>query len=213
MPTQSLIVPKDSHFRKTRVLPFIGQDYGRVMPWGLPIFVLGESHYSGIPLYSTFTRDVVSEMLNGVNYPFFTKAAGVFYGDWPDLEMRRKFWQTAAFYNFVQESVGDTARIRPTERMWREAAPALEETLMLCMPGFVLVLGKELWDNLPIPLRDGPEVKLGNGERKQSRLYFNDNGYAFTFGINHPCSPGWTYKKWTPWVKAALVTAINFQNG
>jgi hypothetical protein len=45
----------------------------------------------------------------------------------------------------------------------------------------------------------------------ESRLYFNDAGYAFTFGIAHPSSFGWTYKKWVPWVQAALQAAIQFQ--
>lgn len=78
-------------------------------------------------------------------------------------------------------------------------------------PGFVLVLGKDLWANLPVPLEPGPLVTLPDGQTMESRLYFNDAGYAFTFGIAHPSSFGWTYKKWVPWVQAALQAAIQFQ--
>jgi hypothetical protein len=136
---------------------------------------------------------------------------GVFEGEWPEIETRRIFWRTSAFCNFIQVSVGEEARIRPTETMWADAGAALEETLMCCMPGFVLVLGIEMWNSLPLPLQPGPVVKCGT-ETKISRLYFNDNGYAFTFGIAHPASFGWSYSKWTPWVKVALEEAIKFQN-
>lgn len=211
---QPLIRPTDNDFKKTKVLPHIGDDYGVVAPWGTPVFILGESHYgfqaeSVLPRY--FTRDVVTEVLGGVNYPFLTKAVGVFDGQCPDGETRRRFWRTSVFYNFIQESVGHEPRIRPTGDMWNRAIDPLVETLMLCMPGFVLVLGTEMWNSLPIPLRDGPPVRCG-AETKLSRLYFNDNGYAFTFGIDHPSSFGWSYSQWTPWVKAALAEAIRFQN-
>ena len=183
------------------------------VPFGLPIFILGESHYrpDGQPLNREFTREVVQEVLEGENYPFFTKTVGVFYGRWPNLDERRRFWNTAVFYNFVQETVGKAPGIRPKDHMWRTAGPALEETLIMCMPGFVLVLGKQLWDNLPIPLKEGPTVHLADGRTRSSRLYFNDNGYAFTFGINHPRSGGWSYDLWTPWVRAALAEAVRFQ--
>jgi hypothetical protein len=95
--------------------------------------------------------------------------------------------------------------------MWRSAGPALEEVLIQHEPGFALVLGKQLWQILPIPLKQGPFVTLPDGRSRESRLYFNDAGYAFAFGINHPSSRAWNYQKWAPWVNAALQTAISFQ--
>jgi hypothetical protein len=192
----------------------VGEEYGVVMPWGTPLFILGESHYgfdAGSILPRDFTRDIVREATEGVGYPFLTKAVGVFDGVWPDHEIRRRFWRTSVFYNFIQESAGEEARVRPTREMWRRAMEPLEETLILCMPGFVLVLGTEMWQSLPLALKDGPPVSC-DGQTKVSRLYFNDNGYAFTFGIDHPSSFGWSYSRWTPWVRAALAEAIRFQN-
>jgi hypothetical protein len=210
---QPLVLPMDSDFRTTKILPHIGNDYGKSTPWGLPILLLGESHYGADAGASPrqFTRIVLKEVLDGVNYPFFTKAVGVFDGRWPDMNARRRFWRTSVFCNFIQESVGHGPRIRPTSKMWKSAGAALEETLMLCMPGFVLVLGSEVWNNLPIPLRDGPTIECGT-QTKRSRLYFNDNGYALAFGIDHPSCFGWSYSKWTPWVKAALKESIKFQS-
>jgi len=200
-------------FEHVKVLPFVGDRYKKETPWGLPILIVGESHYSrkGEPLSADFTKEVVQETLDGENYPFFTKAVGVFHGCWPNPELRRQFWSCAVFYNFVQETVGSGPRIRPTDEMWRKAGPALEEVLIEHEPGFVLVLGKQLWANLPVPLKPGPLVTLQDGQSGESRLYFNDAGYALTFGIAHPASPGWSYQKWTPWVQAALQAAIQFQ--
>ncbi len=200
-------MPLDGDFETVKVLPFIGEDYGLTPQLGTRIFVLGESHYNinGGPLHRAFTRDVLRD--GGQGHGFFTKVVGCFYGRTPTPEMRRGFWRTVVFYNFVQESVGNGARIRPTPDMWAQGAPALHEVLTLCRPGFVLVLGKELWANLgAIPLlTDGPTIRLGDGQSHTSRLYNDD---VLFFGIKHPAAPGWTYKKWTPWVQAAIVEAV-----
>ena len=179
-------------FEHVKVLPFVGEKYKKKTPFGLPILILGEPHYSenGEPLDSEFTKRVVQESLGGKNYPFFAKVAGVFQGSWPDHNYRRQFWSSVVFYNFVQETVGPNSRIRPNGTMWNEAGPALQEVLVEYQPGFVLILENELWANLPVPLKPGPPVTLADGQSKESRLYFNDSGYAFTFGIAHPASAG-----------------------
>ena len=202
------------NFDHVKILPYVGGEYSRSNRFGLSILILGESHYSnnGSPLNREFTQEVVQEVIDGANYPFFTKTVGVFHGAWPNHGLRRQFWTSVVFYNFIQETVGPRPRIRPTDAMWRAAGPALEEVLIQYEPGFVLVLGKQLWENLPIPLKPGPTVTLPDGRSRESRLYFNDAGYAFTFGINHPCSGGWAYSKWTPWVLAALEIGRRFQN-
>ena len=201
-------------------LPYVGENYGNVKPFGLSVLILGESHY--IPgdddLYDTFTREIIRRVLNIIDGPkdptfntrFFTKVARVFHDKKPDQGLQRQFWQSVVYYVFIQESVGKRPRIRPTDQMWRDGGPALQEVLIEYEPEFVLVLGKQLWSNLPIPLETGPLVTLPNGQSRESRLYFNDAGSAFTFGINHPSSGGWNYGTWTPWVKAALETAIKF---
>jgi hypothetical protein len=199
-----------------KVLPFVGHNYQRETLWGLEIMILGESHYSDETLCSEFTREVVREMLGGPSkrwMNFFNRTVGVFHGGWCPKETRTRFWSSSIFYNYIQETVGAQSRIRPTQEMWAKAAPAFEEVLIHLQPRFVLVLGKELWSNLPVTLIPGPLVTLPDGQAKESRLYFNDAGYSFIFGIAHPSSFGWSYKKWTPWVEAALQVAIQFQRG
>jgi len=196
------------------VSPFVGDKYKKEMPWGLPILILGESHYSakGKPLSANHTKEAVQEHLDSGSYPFFAKVAGVFQGGWTSPDRRQLFWSCSAFYNFVQETVGAGPRERPTDEMWRKAGAALEEVLIEHKPGFVLVLGKRLWEELPLPSEQGPAVTLPNGKSKDSLLYCHDAGYAFTFGIPHPASFGWSYREWTPWVQAALQAAVVLQN-
>jgi len=87
------------------------------------------------------------------------------------------------------------------------------EVLKELQPGFVLVLGCATWGNLPKTFESGPPVSLPDGQMKESRLYANKAGFTFTFGIDHPSCFGWNYEEWSPWVKAALETAIRFQKG
>ena len=53
------------HLEHVKVLPFVGENYKNEMPWGIPVMVVGESHYSEEPLDTEFTIRVVKEMLDG----------------------------------------------------------------------------------------------------------------------------------------------------
>ncbi|MGJ5813670.1 uracil-DNA glycosylase family protein [Paludibaculum fermentans] len=205
-------------FEHVKALPFVGESYNKETPWGLPILILGEAHYTTIPLYPEITNEVVEGSVTPDRkweswMMIFAKTPGIFHGGWTDPEQRRRFWSSMAFYNYVQESVGSEARTRPTEEMWKNAVPAFEEVVNHLQPRFILVLGNELWKNLPKTSKPGPPVSLSDGELRESRLYPNGAGDAFVFGIAHPSSIGWSYKKWTPWVQAALKAAIQFQKG
>ena len=58
------------------------------------------------------------------------------------------FWNKVAFYNFIQFPVGDSARLRPTENMWRDSFEPFKLILNELGPDLVLVLGKELENNI-----------------------------------------------------------------
>lgn len=213
--SNSVRVQRHDRAEKIKVLPFVGERYGVESPIGLPTLILGESHYSVGPLYEEFTRDVLQEVFEAPWKPwmiFFARTAGLFQGGWLSREDRNKFWSSVAFYNYIQETVGDRPRMRPTKEMWLTAVPAFEEVLVQHKPKFILVLGYELWNNLPAPVKEGPMVQLPDGQTMPTRLYANDAGYAVAFGIAHPAAPGWSYEKWSPWVRAALAGAIRFQN-
>jgi hypothetical protein len=192
--------PLEDDFTVVSVLPYIGAHYGNPSALGVRVMVLGESHYDKDgPLHRTYTRDVLEDFGDG--FAFFTKVAGVFYGRKPNAEMKRQFWPTIVFYNFIQESVGIGPGIRPKPEMWARGASPLLEVLTRCRPNFVLVLGMDLWNNLGIPLTEGPILHRDDGHREASNLYRDE---VLFLKITHPSSYGWTYRKWTPWVHAAI---------
>lgn len=106
------------------------------------------------------------------------------------------FWPDVAFYNFVQPLVGDRARIRPTEEMWKDSSPAFNEIMHSLQPVKVLVLGKANWDNL---LRSLPHKNTG-----QYVADIEVSSKIFQAGfINHPSSR-LSYSTWHPIAKAFL---------
>jgi hypothetical protein len=132
-----------------------------------------------------------------------TRAVSVFFGSLQKPIQRREFWQTAMFTKYVQVSVGGKARIRPTLNGWDSGKTAFSDVLERYRPDFVLALGKELWPHLGHPAWIEGRREL-DGEAKP---YFRTHTNSFLFGINHPTSWGWSYRKWTPWVEAALSRA------
>jgi len=195
------------------VRPFRGERYGTVQPLGLSILVLGESSYNGNrgePLSADWNERIIGGVFKGDRDSTITRAANVFWGTWRSFPERRAFWEASAFANFVQEDMGDVG-YRPDEPHWKNGEQPFQECLIDLRPQFVLALGKELWSNLPTQHRkEHPPIQIGT-ENRPCYLYPNDDGYAFVFGIDHPASRrGWSYPKWTPWVKAALDVARDF---
>lgn len=196
------------------VSPFIGENYRTTAPpLGLPIMVLGESSYNsnhppcrrGERLSPDWNNQIIDCVRTHKKDNTITRAAGVFYGEWRSWDQRREFWQSSAFANFVQVDMGCHGQ-RPTSPEWDGGRGPFQGYLNELKPGFVLALGAELWAHLPHPCDHG---KVHNHEEppKPYYLYEHGGGCSFVFGINHPISRGWSYAKWTPWVRAALETA------
>ena len=134
--------------------PWIGKRYENRELFGLRILLLGESHY-GEPgeENENFTIDVVKYWGQKERLRFFTITAkfllGKGTGEWLSDNERSDFWEKVAFYNYIQELVGNNSRIRPTSEMWENAKASF---LLLCdvlKPELIVVLGKELCSNLP----------------------------------------------------------------
>jgi hypothetical protein len=70
-------------------------------------------------------------------------------GRWVRNDQREAFWNSVAFYNFVQSFVGAQPRCRPTSEMWDAAAKPFLEVLGKLQPQILIVLGSELRSHLP----------------------------------------------------------------
>ncbi|MFT3879264.1 MAG: hypothetical protein QM703_06340 [Gemmatales bacterium] len=135
-------------------MPFIGELYNTEGYGGLRLLILGESHYgpkgSATPDY---TVRMVQDLAMRRSYRYFSSIQRLVMtldaGTKLHTSIRKWFWSRVAFYNFIQEFVGDKPLDRPSKEMWRDAKPALFETLDYLKPNFILVTGKELDSNLP----------------------------------------------------------------
>src|ERR1700757_949280 len=89
--------------RSVNFLPFVGSTYGYQSAFGIPVLVLGESHYTDTgrkSFQSSFTRDVIDDVISGDEYRFFTQVSKTFLGE--RSVDPKTFWNSVAFYNFIQ---------------------------------------------------------------------------------------------------------------
>ena len=165
--------------------PYQGSKYTQNNRFGLRVLVLGESHNHDGVESSDFTTGVVKWFTQNKRDAFFTKIAKVLLGietnGWLSDTELVEIWDQVAFYNYIQCFV-KTARIRPTDEMWRAAQEPFLSVLDELKPDVVLVLGFDLLNHLGQPLPEGPEF----------------------CGIKHP-STGFSYREWTP----KFVDALN----
>lgn len=131
-----------------RFLPWIGCHYHHHPRWPGRILILGEAHYADDDENRDLTRDVIRRQWQGESYAYFTRILGVLSSSDGKID-RECFWNTVAFYNYVQRIVSGKARVAPSSRQWSEAHAVLPEVLDALKPDYVLVTGKRLWENLP----------------------------------------------------------------
>ena len=164
--------------------PWRGELYGLPNDLGLPsrLLILGESHYGGPEEYRrSLTREVIEDQWSGHSHRYFTIVQRAVLG--PSKEVNAKdFWQSVAFYNFIQRLVGEKPVNRPDQHVWKEAAAPFRKILNCLEPTHMIATGFDLWDNLPGDedfWSDAPEdevatirklvpvdPKIGNHERR-----------------------------------------------
>ncbi len=181
----------EPHFK-----PWKGNLYGRGSQFGLGVMVLGESHYLGGPSVDSpeFTTEVISEVSCGSDnqwerrLPFFAKVFRAFTKKaraQADGVEWKGFWDSLLFYNYIQEPVGTTSRIRPTLEMWDNAPQPLRHVLTTYRPDCVLVLGYGTWGHLHA-------VKLACGadpsRHQQCCVQLDEPARIPIAGICHPSS-------------------------
>ena len=164
--------------------PWVGSKFATGGSFGVRILILGEAHYGvADDAYNEFTQVIVRRYGQESRFAFFTRVQSLVEnreGYIPDNE-REAFWEDVAFYNFVQEFPGPTARIRPTARMWEDAVAPYFATIKELDPELVIILGDELWEHVPYDAKKTPLC-----------------------GIPHPSSYGFDTAKW----KAEIANAI-----
>lgn len=209
--------------RQPKFQPWKGKGYGKSNNLGLParLLILGESHYGNPKDWDRWDRQttvrVVREYCEEVRYPFFKKTMRTVLG--PDVPadtsgQRIQFFDSVAFYNYVQSSVGDKHYIPPTEEMWVEAAPPFHATCKSLRPTHILACGWRLWDNIPSDtvwttppedLIDWFDLVDFPGDRRAPKSilghYHHSKGRSVVLAIPHPSRISYA---WHPVVKRFL---------
>ncbi len=182
-----------------RFLPWVGKNYGE--PNYPSLLIVGESHYDWTDRAqpeADITRTVVQEWAIEKRSPFFRKIVAICRGELPkDLETQREFWDSVAFYNYVQEFAGDGPRQRPNLGMWPRSEEAFRTVLDKLHPKLILVLGRQNWENMP--KREGSAGELLKSiDGPYSYTWFYPaavSGHALAFHVMHPSSPGFNYRR------------------
>lgn len=200
-----------------RFQPWVGRNYGRRSRWKQSVLILGESHYDesyaqGDRLTEFVVRGHVER--RGKQYAFWTKIGRTFVGpSYGDPPSRRAFWDSVAFYNYVQGFVGTAARQRPTPQHFRSSWTPFQSVLAELQPDVVVALGFGLWAAMEplLPPRRPLGFALPGGRDGHYVVLPKAQPGAGVFGyLKHP-STGYRPDEWRPVVAALLDRARALQ--
>ncbi|WP_263820012.1 hypothetical protein [Salinibacter sp.] len=169
--------------------PWVGDNYEEGIEDGIQLLILGESHYGTSESDdASFTQRVVATHGQENRHAFFTKTAKLVLGltgeDHLSDEQSHQFWERVAFYNYVQEYVGETPDGTVDPEMWEGAKKPLLTVLDRLNPDALLVLGKGTGNHLPDEISDRD---------------------LNTCIVTHPSSPRFSYTNNQPNVRSMLV--------
>jgi len=100
----------------------------------------------------------------------------------PTVPELRKAWNDYSFTPFVQSSVGEGWKIRPTTKQWEIAADCFMPLIEMLRPRKIIVTGKTMW-NHHMPCCTGPQLCDDLQAYKLS-----DGSLVWCLAIPHPSS-------------------------
>lgn len=134
-----------------RFAPWVGSHYARGLD-GLRVLLVCESHYGDKKHERpTATPEIVKALALGQTHPLATRKLGRhphFAKIMSAVQNTRRrfssaekrdFWNSVAYYNFLQEFIRDT-RVHPTQDAWERGASAFSEVLDALAPELIVCL-------------------------------------------------------------------------
>jgi hypothetical protein len=188
--------------------PWVGKNYVR----GEGLLLVGEAHYGPSDLASESTISFTQAFIDGENHKFWTNIMQVVDGmPYAGID-RARFWNDVAFYNFVQQSVGESAGTAPTAEMLELGSAPFFSVVEELQPRRILVLSSRMWQALPNGAgRAGPNIGQRETER-ETWLYPQPSGEALASSIPHP-SLYFSWQKWHPVVEQLLSRDVHSISG
>lgn len=191
--------------------PWVGPNYGDGSMWRMPLLVLGDSHYDcGEALHRNFTAE--KTLQHRCTLPFWRSITRSFLNK-EDItnEDSKAFWDSIAFYNFVQESVGPDASYKPTKEMYANAIPSFREVLEVLKPRCIIVVCIRTWNSLPEGSEHemkGEDIAIEDQARATWLYSIGDGKFASTSRVPHPSMrQKWDFRVWHPWIMSAIESA------
>lgn len=182
-------------FKGVHFLPYIGGNYEESNP---KIMFLGESHYSKDEGQEK-TRNVIDRYVDGKeNYRFINGMLRAVYGISGTIPNKKEMCEKICFYNYIQEIVGETAGIRPTEEQWDNAKKPFLEVVSKLDPDITICCGKSLYNHLPLSSELGPKKEdLSKDKLWLMKDVYNINGKEILlYAMKHPSSIGFNAEKY-----------------
>lgn len=198
-----------SQFKNVNFAPFVGENYEKGIN-GKKILILGESHYWGEEIYENayedlkkgeyldFTDDVISAYIayqkgEREHSPWmnsFTKFTKEFY-NWEEGKIDLvAFWQSVAFYNYVQFPI-TAVRTSPTQEEFQQSEKAFYEVLEKYQPDVIIAWSWRLWGNMPSTGRFGEPSSVNKGK---GIYYYEVGGKEYPIiAVAHPSAPTFCY--------------------
>ena len=177
-------------------LPWIGKHYSTTGFGGKRILALGESHYCDKSSDATedITRKVIADLFDPQSEHeayknTYTKFAVALLGrDSLSFEDKERFWNSIAFYNYVQVPMTG-ARVAPSQKDFNDSEAAFFEVLESLRPDIVIVWGSRLYNNLPQGGLQGDDLRAPDGHWVETWRYFlGDRKEVKIVPIMHPSS-------------------------
>lgn len=191
--------------------PWIGNQYENGLR-GAKVLILGESHY----LWNKYggrdeSKNVVQQTIDqGPGNRFWHRVQIGFIGHVATAEERRDFWESVAFYNFIQKPM-TSHRTRPTAKQWQFAADPFLGILDRLKPELVAVFGKGVFSRLQdLGIEDNPAFAAETSAHTR-RIPHGQDRSCLAVGFKHP-SAGFGGYKHHPLVLAAVQTAAEFRD-
>ncbi len=192
--------------------PWRGGQYAEHRP---RLLVVGMSHYRcdvEVPDFY-FTNQVIEDRIaNGDRGAFFTNivATCTCNDELPSQEAKIEFWHSIAFYNYVQEFVGDSPRTPHPQRLWSRSHDAFGAALRSLNPELIMVVGDTNWNNMP-PFDAGIESPLEHAPKLQyaecGHYRVAEGKTALAFHVRHT-SGGYNFRKFAPLYRSAEKRAL-----
>jgi hypothetical protein len=191
-----------------RMRPFIGQDYDKHGLRGLRILIMGESSYSGkhVDDITDYNDALAADAIGydeGRGYwnksPFYTRIARIFGYEAASFEARKSFWNSVAYYNFLQTVLSQPRQL-PAAELWEEAKGPFLDTVRELEPDYVVGFSKRMWWHLP----KESEGKIENDQGVFAMSALCPGTGTRLLGFMHPTGRGF---RWGD-VKTVLEKAI-----